>query len=105
MTAYQHLSHDELRHLMTTVANLQLIDVRTSNEFHTLGHIAGSRCLPVQEIQQWAGTLDPTCPTVCLCQGGVRSVYACDYLAEQAGFRTLYNSTEGMNTWDGEVVF
>ena len=100
----QNISNQELLTLIANTPNLQLIDVRTPNEYDQLGHVAGSINLPVQTVQEWAATLDSAKPTALICQGGVRSVYGCDYLASQ-GFKTLYNLTDGMKAWDGELSF
>jgi rhodanese-related sulfurtransferase len=99
-----NLSNAELLTLIATTPTLQLLDVRTPNEFMQLGHIVGTQNRPVQLIQEWASTLDTTKPVALICQGGVRSVYACDYLANQ-GFNTLYNLTDGMKAWEGELSF
>jgi rhodanese-related sulfurtransferase len=101
---FTNVSNQELQTLINTTPNLQLLDVRTPDEFTQLGHIAGTQNRPVQLIQQWVSTLDPEKPVALICQGGVRSVYACDYLASQ-GFNTLYNLTDGMKAWDGDCSF
>jgi rhodanese-related sulfurtransferase len=100
----QNISNQELLTLIANTPDLQLIDVRTPNEYTQLGHVAGSHNLPVQTVQEWASSLDASKPVALICQGGVRSVYGCDYLASQ-GFKTLYNLTDGMKAWDGELAF
>ncbi len=100
----QNISNQELLTLIANTPNLQLIDVRTPNEYTQLGHVAGSINLPVQTVQEWASTLDASKPTALICQGGVRSVYGCGYLASQ-GFTTLYNLTDGMKAWDADLAF
>jgi phage shock protein E len=100
----QNISNQELQTLIASTPTLQLIDVRTPNEYAQLGHVAGSINLPVQTVQEWAATLDASKPVALICQRGVRSIYACDYLAAQ-GFETLYNLTDGMTAWDGELSF
>ena len=104
-----NVSNEELRQLIQDTLNLQLVDVRTPEEISELGYIAGSLTLPVQTIADWAGTLDVTRPIAFMCRGGVRSLYACDYMENVLKMDTsvvpLYNLEHGMSHWDADVVF
>ena len=104
-----NVSNEELRQLIQDTPDLQLVDVRTPEEVQETGYIAGSLTLPVQTIADWAGTLDATRPIAFMCRGGVRSLYACDYMQNVMKMDTakvpLYNLEHGMSHWDGNVVY
>lgn len=78
-----------------------VIDVRTSGEFNgPLGHIAGARLLPVQEIETWSGDVADLKDSeiVLVCHSGARSSRAAEFLKSQ-GFQHLINVTGGMSAW------
>ncbi len=99
-------TNEALVALLEQLPAYQLLDVRTPEEYEQLGHLQGALNLPVQTLAHTlaAANLNPQLPTVCVCQGGVRSAYACDILT-QAGFTQLYNLSQGMKVWDGEVQY
>jgi rhodanese-related sulfurtransferase len=105
----QQVSNEDLQELINTRPDLQVVDVRTPQEIQETGAIAGALCLPVQEIEVWANTLDLQRPMAFVCRGGVRSLYACDYmeavLKVDPTLTPLYNLEYGMSQWDGERVF
>ncbi len=91
----KEVSRDEARKLIEDGA--QLIDVRADHEWGA-GHIAGAKHLPLAELAQRTGELDPERPVVLYCRGGTRSSMATDALAE-AGFDAAKLS-EGIVGWD-----
>ena len=95
---------DGLRRLLAERPELQLLDVRTPGEYVGLGHVPGATLRPVQLIHEWADTLDAAKPVALLCQHGVRSVHACQWLAQQ-GFRELYNLAGGMSVYEGDLAY
>lgn len=105
----RNVSNEELMRLIENTPDLQLVDVRTPAEIAETGYIAGSLTLPVQEIEQWASTLSLKHPIAFMCRGGVRSLYACDYMQNVMKMDTanvpLYNLEHGMSHWNGDVVF
>jgi rhodanese-related sulfurtransferase len=100
------LDGDALKRLLETEKPLLekpiLIDVRTSEEYHQLGHIPGARLLPLHTLPQEFSSLNPEIPTVLICQHGVRSWDAACYLHQQ-GFSKLYSLDGGMSIWDGPI--
>jgi rhodanese-related sulfurtransferase len=106
--AHINLSNDELRELMASTPQLQVVDVRTADELRQTGHLAGAMHHPVQHITRWAPLLDFTKPIVFICKSGVRSVYACDYMINELHLNPentpLYNLTHGMSEWDGDTT-
>ena len=94
--ATREISRDEAQKLIEYGA--QLVDVRVDHEWGA-GHIAGAKHLPLAELAQRTGELDPERPVVLYCRGGTRSTMATDALAE-AGFDAAKLS-EGIVGWDG----
>jgi rhodanese-related sulfurtransferase len=91
----REVSRDEAQKLIEDGA--QLVDVRADHEWGA-GRIAGSKHLPLAELAQRTGELDPERPVVLYCRGGTRSTMATDALAE-AGFDAAKLS-EGIVGWD-----
>lgn len=75
-----------------------LVDVRTPQEFASDGHIAGSRLLPLQVLDQRYEELPKDQPIVCVCRSGNRSQVACEQLAA-LGYEDLTNLAGGMIGW------
>ena len=78
---------------------LQIVDVRRPSEYEA-GHIPGAVNVPLAELEQGLGGLDPRRPTVVACAGGYRSS-AASSLLERKGFRDLYNVIGGAGAWTG----
>lgn len=98
-----HITPPELAEMLAQNPHLQLVDVRTPEEYYCLGHIPQARLIPLYELPYAFRALDAKEPVVVTCQHGVRSMDAC-YFLESQGFDTLYNLQEGMSTWPGEVI-
>lgn len=65
----------------------QLLDVRTASEFNG-GHIAGSKNIPVQVIDQKMNSLDKNKPVIVYCAMGGRSNVAAGKLKAN-GFKVV----------------
>ena len=91
----KEVSRDEARKLIENGA--QLVDVRADHEWEA-GRIAGAKHLPLAELAERTGELDPEQPVVLYCRGGTRSTMATDALAA-AGFDAAKLS-EGIVGWD-----
>jgi rhodanese-related sulfurtransferase len=74
----------------------QLVDVRVGREWEA-GHIAGAVHLPLEELPERVGELDPERPVVLYCRGGTRSSMAAEALAA-AGFDAV-KLREGIVGW------
>jgi len=80
---------------------MQVLDVRTPEEFSDLGHIPGAMLLPVQMIASAPAMLgEPDAPVLVTCEHAVRSKVATRLLA-QAGFTQVYELSHGMSRWEG----
>jgi NADPH-dependent 2,4-dienoyl-CoA reductase/sulfur reductase-like enzyme/rhodanese-related sulfurtransferase/TusA-related sulfurtransferase len=79
-----------------------LVDVRTPQEyFGPLGHIKGSKLLPLDELLHNTNTLEDykNKEIILICHSGSRSMMAAQFLA-QAGFKDLRNLTGGIMIWN-----
>ena len=74
-----------------------LLDTRTVGEFRR-GHIDGFRNIPVDELRQRIGELEPGKPVYVICQSGVRS-YIATRILEGHGFNA-YNFAGGFRFYD-----
>ena len=99
-----HLTNEALQKLQASESDLLLLDVRTPEEYFGLGHIPGARLLPIHEIPGQMASLNPEQKTVVICEHGVRSANASEYLAHH-GFKAIYNLSAGMAEWNGPRQF
>jgi sulfur dioxygenase len=80
-------------------ADLQLVDVRSAGEFTgELGHIAGARLIPLDQLRQRASELQRDCAIVLVCQTGKRSGMG-TVILKKAGFTRVANLAGGMMRW------
>jgi glyoxylase-like metal-dependent hydrolase (beta-lactamase superfamily II)/rhodanese-related sulfurtransferase len=81
---------------------ITLVDVRSAEEFHgPEGHIAGSRLIPLPELQARLGEIPTDRPAVILCHSGSRSALATQQLL-QAGRLRVANLRGGLRAWQRE---
>jgi glyoxylase-like metal-dependent hydrolase (beta-lactamase superfamily II)/rhodanese-related sulfurtransferase len=85
--------------LEEVLSAVQVVDVREADEFSgALGHIAGARLMPMDELPQRVAELDRTRPVVTVCRSGTRSAQAAVLLAK-AGLTDVANLAGGMLRW------
>ena len=77
-----------------------LLDVRTPQEY-AQGRVEGFRSIPVDELRERLGELEPGKPVYVICQSGLRSYIACRILAGH-GFEA-YNFSGGFRFYDAVV--
>jgi adenylyltransferase/sulfurtransferase len=78
-----------------------LLDVREKNEFD-IARISGSRLIPLSELPQRFGELNPADDIVVHCKSGMRSQKAIGFLKSQ-GFKRLTNVAGGISAWSDEI--
>ena len=78
-----------------------LIDVREPHEY-AIGHIPGSRLIPLGTIEAKTSELDPDSDIVLHCKSGMRSSQALEILRGK-GFKKLTNLKGGILAWSDEV--
>lgn len=78
----------------------QVIDVREQPEW-AKGRIAGSRHIPVGQLDQRIGDLEKfkECPLIVVCASGMRSASACSTL-RKAGFEKVFALDGGIGAWE-----
>lgn len=76
---------------------VQIVDVRQPWE-HALARLPGSRLIPLGELADRAGELDPGQPVATYCHRGVRSRFALAILRD-LGFRDLAHLTGGIDAY------
>jgi rhodanese-related sulfurtransferase len=96
MTVKQ-LSATALKSKIQQDEKLFLLDVREPHEFQ-YAHIADSVLIPLKQIPDRLGELDPQQEIVVICHHGMRSQQAANYLA-QSGYKNVANLTGGIDAW------
>lgn len=76
-----------------------ILDVRQPWEYEK-EHISGARLVPLPQLSEKIGELDPGKPTIVHCAVGGRSRVAAQLLAGQ-GFKEVYNLKGGIMAWNG----
>jgi rhodanese-related sulfurtransferase len=79
---------------------IEVIDVREPSEWRK-GHIEQAKHIPLGEIPERLAELDRNKETVLVCQSGMRSSKACEFL-QHHGFNVT-NMSGGMSSWFWEV--
>ena len=95
------LSVEELAEWRRGSTSLQLVDVRMSVEWE-IARLDGAVLVPLQELEERLGELDPSRPTVVYCHVGGRSAAAARFLRGQ-GFERVANLTGGIHAWSLRV--
>lgn len=90
---------EEALALLQEAPSTSFLDVREPEEWEAGGVIPGAILLPLGQIPYRLEELDPARTYVVVCAHGVRSAYACHYLARR-GFRSLFNLEGGMAGWE-----
>jgi rhodanese-related sulfurtransferase len=93
-------------------SGVAVIDIRTAGEWKESGVIAGSKLItyfdekgrsdPSQWLAQVKVLAKPDQPVALVCRSGKRSAAAAQFLSEQAGYKTVYNVSKGLNAWTGD---
>lgn len=91
-------SVDALRGRLEAGEALVVLDVRESDEV-ARSAISGSVNIPLGQVVNRMGELDPARPTAVICAGGVRSAKAIEALTAAGYTGELVNVTGGMKAW------
>jgi rhodanese-related sulfurtransferase len=101
---YRSISPGEAERLVRE-GTVRVLDVRTAEEYRSLGHIPGAILLPVDLIASAPATLQADGkPILVACEHGVRSATAARFLS-RAGFEGILNLSGGMSRWEGPRDF
>jgi rhodanese-related sulfurtransferase len=97
--------HGDAAAALLAAGGLTVLDVRTPDEHARLGHLPGSRLLPVDLMLSAPAVLpDDGRPLLVYCEHGVRSAHAAGVLAA-AGLGPIYDLAGGMAAWRGAREF
>ncbi|MCP5425740.1 MAG: sulfurtransferase [Gammaproteobacteria bacterium] len=89
------------RFLQEAVTPPLLLDVREPWEF-AIGHIPGSRNVPMGRVPQTQSEWDPHQTVVVICHHGIRS-FQVGYFLENSGFTQVINLQGGIDAWSRDV--
>jgi sulfur-carrier protein adenylyltransferase/sulfurtransferase len=94
------MSVTELKQKLDAGEDVFVLDVREPYEYQ-IAQIGG-HLIPLGELPQRLGELDPARPIVVQCKSGGRSQRAAEFLA-QNGFQKLHNLAGGITAWSNEI--
>lgn len=89
-----HLGPEAFRDLP---AEAQVVDVREAWEWE-LGYLPRARHIPLGQLPERCGELDPARPVALYCHHGVRSLHALAFLKRQ-GFPDVVHLSGGTEAW------
>ena len=91
----------ELKERMDRGERLNVIDVREPHEF-AIARIPGTKLIPLNQVEERAGELNPNEEIILHCRTGKRSADALNRLKAK-GFRRLKNLKGGIAAWSDEI--
>ncbi len=102
--SYKVLQQKEYQQKIESQQQIQLIDVRTPQEFAD-AHLENAQNINVNssDFEQKVANLDKTQPVYIYCKSGGRSKKAGQIL-EQMGFTQIYDLQGGISSWRGKTV-
>jgi len=98
---YETILPVELSARMKRGEEVTLIDVREPVEYQ-IARVEGARLLPLSQLHEWAGKLNPEEEIIVMCHHGVRSAHVCSILARE-GFKKMVNLAGGIDRWSNDV--
>ena len=98
---FVEMTVEELKSRLDRGENVFILDVRNPPEYE-ICRIPGSTLLPLPELAQRLGELDPQREMVVHCKSGMRSAKAIDFL-RQRGFTKLKNLKGGILAWAEQI--
>jgi adenylyltransferase/sulfurtransferase len=93
--------HDMKKALENPALGIRVIDVREPDEYRA-AKVEGTTLLPLSQLAQRFGELDPHQEYYLHCKGGVRSLKALEFLRQQ-GFGKLKSVAGGILAWSSEI--
>lgn len=91
----------ELKQLMDSGADFQLIDVREEHEFEICN--LNGELIPMGEIMDSTDKIDRNKKVIIHCRSGKRSASVIMALEQQHGFENLYNLKGGILAYSDEI--
>ncbi len=97
----KEISATELKQLIDSKADFQLIDVREEHEFDEVN--MNGQLIPMGEVMDRVDEISKTKQVVVHCRSGKRSASVIGALESQHGFTNLYNLKGGILAYIDEV--
>jgi adenylyltransferase/sulfurtransferase len=94
-------SVSELKAMMDSGTDFQLIDVREPHEYD-ICHLNGI-LIPMNEVPDHIAEISKDKPVVIHCRSGARSGRIVQYLEQAHGYQNLYNLKGGILAWADEI--
>jgi rhodanese-related sulfurtransferase len=91
----------ELKELMDSKADFQLIDVREPHEFDICN--LGGELIPQAEVPHSIDRIEKDKQVIVHCRSGARSGNMVQWLEKNHGFTNLYNLKGGILAWAREI--
>ncbi|MEZ4703627.1 MAG: rhodanese-like domain-containing protein [Bdellovibrionota bacterium] len=91
----------ELKEKMDKGDPIFLLDVRRPEE-RDICKLEDEANIPLHELEERIGELDPNVETIIYCRSGGRSMQACQFL-DSKGFKKVINVTGGVLAWSDFV--
>jgi sulfur-carrier protein adenylyltransferase/sulfurtransferase len=91
----------ELKRRQESGSPPRVIDVREPWEI-AIASLPGTVNIPLSELPQRLGELDPKAETVVMCKAGGRSRHAAGFL-QTRGFERIANLTGGIDAWTRDI--
>lgn len=97
----ENLSVDDAKELVegNKEPEIVILDVRQPEEYR-FGHLPGAVFIPLPDLIDKVGELDPKKPVITYCRSGSRSRAAAAFLLSE-GFSKVYNMDGGITAWKG----
>jgi rhodanese-related sulfurtransferase len=102
-----NIDNAELARLVA--GGVAVIDIRTEPEWKETGVVPGSHLItlfdekgradPPSWLAKVRSVAKPEQPVVLICRSGNRTKPGTQFLSQQAGYRTVYNVTKGIQSW------
>jgi len=99
---FEEITATELKRQIDLGKDVQIIDVRDSNEY-AIARIPNSKLIPLSQIVERRNEIDAKRTTVLHCKGGIRSAKAINALRENGFTGPLINLKGGILAWSNEV--
>lgn len=97
----KEISVSELKALLDSSADIQLIDVREPSEFESAQ--IGGELIPLGTIPQNVDKISKDKQVIIHCRSGKRSANAIQFLESNFGYDNLYNLEGGILAWRDEI--
>jgi len=91
----------ELKQMIDSGVDFQLIDVREPHEFEICN--LNGILIPMAEVPENVDKIAKDKPVVIHCRSGARSGRICQYLEEEYGYANLYNLKGGILAWADQI--